>query len=60
MNAISPRSSYRSQTDASDDFDMLIVGAGISGIGMAVHLGKAFPDKKPGALHEAAANTSHC
>ena len=52
MNAISPQSSLTPHTGASADFDMLIVGAGISGIGMAVHLGKAFPDKNgPGKTY---------
>ena len=45
MTAMSPRAGFDPPIRASTDFDMLIVGAGISGIGMAVHLGKAFSDK---------------
>ncbi|MFI8975020.1 flavin-containing monooxygenase [Nocardia asteroides] len=31
---------------SSEIFDIAVIGAGISGIGAAVHLSKAFPDKK--------------
>ncbi|MDP3674257.1 MAG: NAD(P)/FAD-dependent oxidoreductase [Novosphingobium sp.] len=40
MNAVTPQAEF-----AVDDFDVLIVGAGISGIGMAVHLREKCPGK---------------
>ena len=40
MNAVSPQSDF-----TVSDVDMLIVGAGISGIGMAVHLAEKCPGK---------------
>ena len=40
MNAVTPQADF-----AVSDFDMLIVGAGISGIGMAVHLRQKCPGK---------------
>ena len=44
MNAVSPQADFaRSNLDA--DVDVLIVGAGISGIGMAVHLAEKCPGK---------------
>lgn len=46
MNAVTPQASFSGQADSSvSDFDMLIVGAGISGIGMAVHLRAKCPGK---------------
>ncbi len=44
MNSISPQAGFTPH-DAAPDVDMLIVGAGISGIGMAVHLGMECPGK---------------
>ena len=41
MNAITPQAQF-----AGSDFDVLIVGAGISGIAMAVHLQRDCPDKR--------------
>jgi len=41
MNAVSVQAAF-----AADDFDVLIVGAGISGIGMAVHLQEKCPGKR--------------
>ena len=40
MNAVSPQADF-----AVNDVDVLIVGAGISGIGMAVHLAEKCPGK---------------
>jgi len=40
MNAVSPQGDFR-----AEDVDVLIVGAGISGIGMAVHLQEKCPGK---------------
>ena len=40
MNAVNPQADF-----AIDEVDMLIVGAGISGIGMAVHLREKCPSK---------------
>ena len=54
MNAMSPRTGFDPQADAAPDFDMLIVGAGISGIGMAVHLSKDCPGKTYAVLERRA------
>lgn len=45
MNAIAPHSDFQQGDHAVEDFDMLIVGAGISGIAMAVHMARDCPDK---------------
>jgi cation diffusion facilitator CzcD-associated flavoprotein CzcO len=45
MNAHTGQASFASSPIGSDDFDMVIVGAGISGIGMAVHLTEKCPSK---------------
>ncbi|WP_011301269.1 flavin-containing monooxygenase [Cupriavidus necator] len=37
------------------DFDVLIIGAGLSGIGMACHLAEACPDKRVGILERRSA-----
>ena len=44
MNAVAPQGEFARETTV-DDFDVLIVGAGISGIGMAVHLTEKCPGK---------------
>ena len=41
MNAVSPQAQFH-----TDDLDVVIVGAGISGIAMAVHLQRDCPDKR--------------
>mgnify|MGYP006145906793 CR=1 FL=1 len=35
---------------AAEHFDVIIIGAGLSGIGMACHLAKESPDKKVSIL----------
>jgi cation diffusion facilitator CzcD-associated flavoprotein CzcO len=44
MNIETARATYASSPQASEHFDVLIVGAGISGIGSAYHLQKDLPD----------------
>jgi cation diffusion facilitator CzcD-associated flavoprotein CzcO len=44
MNAVSQQATFETPRPA-DDVDVLIVGAGISGIGMAVHLAEKCPGK---------------
>src|SRR5690348_9182788 len=44
MNIETARATYASSPQASEHFDVLIVGAGISGIGSAYHLQKGLPD----------------
>ena len=44
MNAVAPQGEFAPKGHV-DDFDVLIVGAGISGIGMAVHLSEKCPGK---------------
>src|SRR6478672_2766644 len=45
MNIEAARTTYASAPQASEHFDVLIVGAGISGIGSAYHLIRELPDK---------------
>ena len=45
MNAVTPPAQFAPGAATTADFDVLIVGAGISGIGMAVHLGAKCPGK---------------
>jgi cation diffusion facilitator CzcD-associated flavoprotein CzcO len=44
MNIEAARATYASAPQATEHFDVLIVGAGISGIGSAYHLRKDLPD----------------
>lgn len=45
MNIEAARTTYASAPQATEHFDVLIVGAGISGIGSAYHLIRELPDK---------------